>query len=699
MRWQSWAVLLVVLAACGWVVNNGLGARLPLADLRFGNLSEPQTLDPATMTGVPEGRIARALYEGLTYPNLDDLTQPKPGVAQSWTMSKDGKTYTFYLREDAKWSNGASVTADHFLFSWRRVLTPNTGSQYAELLWPIRNARAFNQQLFYRAKGSVTLYKSPSVASPKVVSVNKGVILIREDINQKEIQKRKAPLHDKPGGKPSSTVFVKAKDQVTVLDKQVLGTQSWFKVKTPKGSAVAGEGWIPGDVLAKHSKSIQIKDVKWVEVRTMKAPIQRGWVLQKPLGRLNYNFPNSDKTKAGDAWTLIGLRVKPLTQPLPKGYSPSAVGKRLVFEIELENPTAYWTQITSFYSLSPVYPPLVMKRPRSWVLPKFFVGNGPFRLTHWMINELVRVEKNTHYWDKKNVGVNSIHFMAVNERDTQLSMYLSGDLDVVTSVPLPSVQKLMERKDFYSRLFLATYFYRVNVERPPLNNKYVRQALAYAVDRSSIVKHILRAGQLPASRLVPPGIRGYPIKKDTPGPRFDPKKARALLQKAGYKDPSKIPPISLLYNTDQQHKQVAEALQKMWRKHLGIRVHLVNKEWKTYLDTVKQREYQLARAGWIGDYTDPNTFLSMFITGGGHNRTGWSNVTYDRFIGLASKETNPTKRMEYFRKAEAELMEELPIIPLYFYNYQNLIHPRIKGHVNNPLNNFDFRRFKRANKP
>lgn len=696
MRWQSWAALAVVLSLSAWVINNGLGARLPQADLRFGNLSEPQTLDPATMTGVPEGRIARALYEGLTYPNLDDLTQPKPGVAHSWTVSPDGKTYTFYLRENAKWSNGAAVTAEHFLFSWRRVLAPNTGSQYAELLWPIQNARAFNQQLFYRAQNNVKLFRSPSTSSPVVTRVSQGALLVRRDVGRKQIQKRSAPLRDKPNGSVTTKAKVVAKDIVVVLDKTELGTQAWYKVKTPKASKVQGEGWIPGDVLVKHSKAIKSKDVVWVQVYVMKQPKLKGWVKQATLGKLNYNFSNPKKGKGLPAWELVGLKALPLKKPLPKGYSSSAEGKMLVFEIKLEHPTAYWTQITSFYSLSPVYPPLVKKRPRSWVLPKYFVGNGPFKLTHWMINELVRAEKNQHYWDKKNVGVNSIHFMAVNERDTQLSMYLSGDLDVVTSVPLPSVQKLLQRKDFYSRLFLATYFYRVNVERPPLNNKYVRQALAYAVDRTSIVKHILRAGQLPAYRLVPPGIRGYPLTKDTPGPRFNPKKARALLRKAGFKDPSKIPPISLLYNTDQQHKQVAEALQKMWRKHLGIRVHLVNKEWKTYLDTVKQREYQLARAGWIGDYTDPNTFLSMFITGGGHNRTGWSNVTYDRFIRLASKERDPSKRMAFFRKAEAVLMEELPILPLYFYNYQNLIHPRIKGHVNNPLNNFDFRRFRRV---
>lgn len=543
MRWQNWIVLGVALFLSGWLISRGLGTRLPPADLRFGNVSEPQTLDPGLMTGLPEGRIARALFEGLTIPNLADLTKPLPGVAMSWRISPDGKTYTYYLRENARWSNGQPVTADHFRFSWLRVLDPATGSQYAELLWPIRHARTFNQQT---------------------------------------------------------------------------------------------------------------------------------------------NTPRSQ----------VGIQVHALRHPLPPGYSQHAVGRRLVLEVTLERPTAYWNQIVSFYAMHPVYPPVVLKHPRQWVLPQHFVGNGPFRLTHWMINELVRVEKNPLYWNASQIQLNSIHFLAVSERDTQLSMYLANDLDIVTYVPLPSIPYLLPRRDFYSRPFLATYFYRINVKQPPLDNKYFRQALSWAIDRESLVKHILRAGQLPAYRLVPPNIRGYP-ESPVSAMKFDPQKARMLLRKAGYKQGSQIPPISLLYNTDQQHKQIAEALQKMWRQHLGLRVHLVNKEWKTYLDDLRQRNYQMARSGWIGDYTDPHTFLSVFVATGGHNRTGWGHVLYDQLVRQAETETHAAKRMRLFHQAEQILMDELPILPLYFYNYQNLIRPEIQGHLNNPLNFFDYRRLRR----
>ncbi len=156
--------------------------------------------------------------------------------------------------------------------------------------------------------------------------------------------------------------------------------------------------------------------------------------------------------------------------------------------------------------------------------------------------------------------------------------------------------------------------------------------------------------------------------------------------------------MELLFNTDESHRQIAERIQKQWEENLGIHIKLLNQEWKVYLNSQRKLDYDICRAAWIGDYLDPNTFLAMFITGGGHNRTGWSNARYDRLIEQAERETNPAKRMALFRAAEAILMDELPILPIFFYHYQNLIHPSIRGHRNNPLNSFDFRRLKRVHR-
>ena len=736
MQFRSFAILTLTVVGCIWIIYGGLGLRLPEPDLRFANDSEPQTLDPAIMTGVPEGRLSRALFEGLTTPNLRDLTKPLPGAAMHWEVSSDGKTYTFYIRENARWSNGKPVTADNFLFSWRRLLTPSVGSQYAELLWSLHHGRAYNQQLFYLAKDKLSLRQFPDSDAPvqtfdkvqaktnkgtsrpasqpaskskeKVTQAfPKGTLFVRHDLGKKVIRKRVVQLLDTPEGKPVSGGKLRSGLKAKVLKKQKKGPYTWYLVlyrpskkrvdaKNVPSSAV--KGWVRSDQIFKTHKTVKVKDVQWFEVSLADKPHWRGWVRQKALTQPDYDFLGQQKKKTKSevkAWKLLGLEVAKVQKPLPKGYQASALGKNLIFKVHLETPVAYFTQLASFYSLMPVYPPLVLKKPRSWVLPRHFVGNGAFKLTHWFINDLIRVEKNPLYWNAKTIRMKSIHFVAVDERDTQLSMYLSGDLDIVTKPPLPTIDILLKRKDFRSRPYLGHYFYRINTRKPPLNNVNLRKALAYAIDRKSIVKHILRAGQKPSHGHVPPGIGTYPPFGPS-GPHFDPKKARAFLRKAGFKKGDKLPELSLLYNTDQQHKQVAEAIQKMWNKHLGLKINLLNKEWKTYLDAVKQGEYQIARAGWIGDYTDPNTFLGMFVTGGGHNRTGWSNSQYDSYIRQAEFETNEKKRFGIFRKAEGLLVDEVPIIPLYYYNYQNLINPAIRGHVDNPLNNFDFKLLWRA---
>lgn len=695
MRFRSSFLWFLLFVSAGLLIRSGLGSRLPQADVRFGNQSEPQTLDPAIMSGVPEGRIARALFEGLTYPNLKDLTRPHPGAAQSWTVSPDGMVYTFYLRENGVWSNGKPLTAKHFLFSWRRVLAPNTGSLYTELLWPVKYARAYNQQLFYKTKRTVVFHSSPVDGKKENTTAKRHAILVREDINEKEISGKSIPLLAAPGANTDSKgAHVKRGTIVIVTAKRIIDKTVWYKVHPhshPKQT-----GWIRSEHCKPNSKRVKVDGVMWFEVHMLDKPSQKGWVKQSDLTRLNSLFPPKNGESTDAPWRFVGLKVKPITRPLPKGYTEKALGKPLIFEVTLNQPTAYFTQLVSYYTLFPVYPPLVKARPRSWVLPKHFVGNGPFKLTHWMINDLVRVEKNKHYWNAKQIKINSVHFNAVTERDTQLSMYLAGDLDIISNnIPLPTVDKLKGRKDFYSRPYLGSYFYRINTRKPPFNNKWLRKALAWSIDRKSITTYILRGGQLPASGLVPPGISWYPIQPKS-GPQFSPEQAKQFLAKAGYPGGKDLPSMSLLYNTDQQHKQIAEAIQKMWQTHLGIKVNLVNKEWKTYLDTTRKGEYQIARAGWIGDYTDPNTFLAMFVTGGGHNRTGWGHSAYDAAILGAERETDPHKRRELFRKAEQILMDDCPIIPIYYYNYQNLINTQLKGHIDNPLNMFDFRLFWRT---
>jgi oligopeptide transport system substrate-binding protein len=207
-----------------------------------------------------------------------------------------------------------------------------------------------------------------------------------------------------------------------------------------------------------------------------------------------------------------------------------------------------------------------------------------------------------------------------------------------------------------------------------------------AIERQPIIDRAARGGQMPACVLVPPGIAGY---HSPPGFEEDLREARRLLAEAGYPDGAGLPEFSILINTSFDHQRVAEMLQEQWRR-LGARVSIRNVEWKVFLDMTRDLEYQVARGSWYGDYVDPNTFLDLFLTGGGNNNTGWSNAPYDALVGKAAGEADPAARMARFTQAEEILLREAPILPIYFYTATMLVHPRLEGVQANLMNRIDF---------
>ena len=217
----------------------------------------------------------------------------------------------------------------------------------------------------------------------------------------------------------------------------------------------------------------------------------------------------------------------------------------------------------------------------------------------------------------------------------------------------------------------------------------MRQALAIAIDRESLVKNVTRGGQIPAYALTPPETAGYTPRAKIPN---DLNLARKLLADAGYPDGKGLPPIEdSLYNTfESHHKRIAEAVQQMWKKNLGVDARLLNEEWKVYLDSMHSMNYQVARQGWIGDYNDPNTFLDNWVTGGGNNETGWSNAEIRPPYRTSGAPGIPNERLEVFQKAEAILMDEMPEIPIYFYTTHFLRRPEGQGWYPTLLDNHPF---------
>jgi oligopeptide transport system substrate-binding protein len=474
------------------------------AELVILNGGEPETIDPAVITGQLDGRVAYTLFEGLCA--FDQSGRPQPGVAERWELSPDGKTYTFHLRRDARWSNGDPVTSADFLGAWQRTLTPSTLSEYAYQLHYIRGAREFTE-------GKLTDFSQVGVRAP-------------------------------------------------------------------------------------------------------------------------------------DPYTFV---------------------------VELENPTPFFLDLCAFVTLSPVHLGSIAaaeSRGESWIKPGQLVGNGAFILQEWRLFDRIRVVKNPHYWNAANIRLGSIDFLPTANRNTAFNLYATGAADLIVDknlTPTSLLSELKKRPDFHSAPFLGNYFIRFNVTRRPFTDPRVRLAFALAIDKQILCDKITRAGERPAYSLTPPGTAGY---QPPPGPARDPERARQLLAEAGFPGGSGFPVVSYLMTgesggTDQD---IAVELQGMFRRELGITIQLQRQEWKVYLASMSNLDYDLCRATWVGDYNDPNTFMDMFVTGGGNNRTGWSNARYDQLIASAAREVDREKRFDIFREAERILIsDEAPICPLYYY--------------------------------
>lgn len=346
-------------------------------------------------------------------------------------------------------------------------------------------------------------------------------------------------------------------------------------------------------------------------------------------------------------------------------------------QVTLRCPTAYFLDLTSFYTLYPVPRGAIEAHGRDWVKPGKIVSNGPFKLASWVpLRELV-LEKNPAHWDAGTVKLHKVVFIPTDDLNTAYKQFLAGESDWIPSVPPAQIESAKQRPEYYVTPYLGTYYFRFNVTKPPTNDVRVRKALSMAVDRDSLTRFVTKAGEIPTSTFVPL-MRGYEGVRGLP---FDPAAAKKLLAEAGYPDGKGFPKTELLYNTNELHRAVTQAIQQMWKEHLGIQIDLVNVEWKVYLDRQKQLDYQISRAGWIGDYVDPNTFLDMWITGGGNNQTGWSNKRYDELIARAGCGiVDPRERMKVLNDSERILVtDEVPIMPLFTYVNKGMLSRKVKG--------------------
>ncbi len=516
------ATLGVSIAGCSGCERRGAGEEFVAGYntdvFTFAVSADPQTLDPGRMSGAPEGRIAFNIFEGLMAPGptTEDLDDPTdvvvPGVAKSFDISDDGRTYTFHLRPDARWSNGDPVTARDFERSWKRVLTPDFPGDYVQLLWIIENGEEYSE------------------------------------------------------------------------------------------------------------------------------------------GKL-------------EDWSQVGVR---------------SIDDQTL-EVTLKQPTPYFPELVAFYTFYPVPVDVVEEHGTRWTRPENIVSNGAYKLTEYRPQRDMKLEKNEYYWDADNVVIETARARIIEDINAVVNAYRTGDLHYSgASLPVAQIAALMTHPDYTREPMLGTYYFRFNVsdEDSPLADPKVRRALSMAIDRRSLVEETMNNLYGIAEGYVPPMAMW---ESTADAPEYNPSRARELLAEAGFEDGEGFPRFDFLYNVDENHQLIAEALQAMWERNLGVRINLVNKEWRTYLQDVSTLNYDIARAGWIGDYNDPTTFLQKWETGDGNNNTGWSDAEYDDLMDQARAEPDPDRRLRHLQRAEEILMERGPIVPIYYYTNNILVSRHLEG--------------------
>lgn len=608
-------VVLAVLAVFAWAFS---ADRLPPADFTFVNETEVFSVDPSLAHGQPEGRIVNALFEGL-YRYHHETMAPKPGVAEAMPeISADGRVYTIRLRPAARWSDDRDEDGN------AKPPSPVTAHDFVwswqRLLFPATGSR--NPQYLWFLKnarrytlGEVDVGDRVEVELPKIADA--GQPFPRGEIVRGElVQVDRTP-------EPPAAEGVLADDR----DRRLADWRATWVFHVETGDAVRRFAKPPGVAAAER----------------------RGDEKPELCTHLLLDFRE------------VGVE---------------AVDDRTL-RLSLESPTPYFTEILCYYPTFPVHRPTVEKYGApQWTRLEHLVGNGPYRMAFRRIRDRLRLVKSPTYWNVEHVGLDTIDALAVTSRTTALNMYLDGQVDWITTVPDTVIDRVAERDDYSSSTYLSVYFYRLNVRRKPLDDPRVRRALDLAIDKRQLVAAIARGGEKAATSYVPPGMEGY-----TPaqGEAFDPQNARALLAEAGYPGGRGMRVLELLYNKDERHERIAEVLQSDWKTNLGIDVVLRNEEWGIFLNTLHKGEYDIARSGWIADYVDPNAFLELFITGGENNETGWANAAYDRLIAQAAEQPDRQQRFAVLGEAEALLLAEKPIIPLYTYISKNLIRPYVEG--------------------
>jgi oligopeptide transport system substrate-binding protein len=507
----------------------------PVDEFHFNNGAEPESLDPHRSSTHDAAQLSNQLHETLIT-RANDYFTLRPGIAESWTVSKDGFTWTFKIRENMKWSNGEPMTIEQIRGSFFRAMEPQAANPYI----------------------------------------------------------------------------------------------NWYS------DFIAGaDDYIKGIATA-----------------------------------------DKDKLAAN-----VGIRIK----------DPQTL------EITLKKPVSFFGHLIAQPTFAIIHPEMYASGSPRWKSAEMIVS-GPYQLKDWRVNQRIVMEKNPNYWDAENVSIPRLVSYPINDQQTTLNMFQSGQLDWTGENTLNStiVPSLKERPDFHITQAFGTYMYVFNTKRKPFDDVRVRRALSLAINPVEVTDRISKSGVVPAYRLVPPGIPEY--KEEVSLPRdMDARiaEAKKLLAEAGFEGGKGFPNVTLLYNTSEAHHRIAQAVQRMWQEALGIRVNLQNAEWKVAVKEMDAGNFDVTRYAWIGDYPDPSTFIDFLQSKSENNHGSFESSVVDESLKAANLEVDSAKRFKLLAKAESALVEEAAVAPIYHYVYYSLMSPRVEGFEANMFGHYSFKDFKK----
>lgn len=590
--------------------------------MRYVSGSEPESLDPAIPTGQPEARLLMAIHDGLVEYHPKTM-KPIPAIAESWEISPDVSELIFYLRKNARFSNGDPITANDFVYSIRRALAPDLLAKNAYLAYEIKYAEAYNSKKSFvkRPDGSFILKKEAETLDSNVLS-----------------DEPKEPF----GPETDFYKFLRGPERLTVPGDEK-GRAALFEKNEKLRSLTANAEFVP--------------------------------VTAADIG-----------VEAIDDYTL---------------------------RIKLKQSAPYFIDLLSHQFFKVVNRGAIEKHGKQWVRPENIVTSGAFKVKEHRPYDIIVLEKDPMYWDADSVRLDGMEFYPLEEATTMMNLYKAGSLYAVYNAVPPAawIDTLRQYKaEYMDHPAVTLQYYTFNVTKPPMDNVKVRKAFSLAVDREALAK--FRKTAKPTIDFTPIGIfpeyeeirdRVYERELAKTGrtleqwkaKMYDPDGARKLLAEAGYPVQRSgsgwscptfpVAEVEVLYNTSESNKAIAEFIQAQWRQNLGITVPLKNMEWKTFLNVRKELDYKgIARAGWVGDYMDPFSFLKLFYTKNNDSSTGWYDPKFDALVNAANRELDPVKRFELLAEAEFFVMDQQPVNPFMTDSTNWMKKPFVKGMYPNP---------------